>query len=165
MILEGAISLFSRTMYNLKQISQLKNENNSPFLKGARGIQKTPYLPYNKNLKKYSRNLRNDSTLGEVLLWKELRAKKLGYTFNRQKPILNFIVDFYCKPLNLVLEVDGSSHDSEEAIEKDTKRQLEIESLGLNFLRFDDREVKKDLENVIRVIKAKINEIEKGGSS
>ncbi len=120
-ILEGAISLIDSPLSFSKQIPQLINENNSPFTKGARGIQKTPYLPYNKNLKKFSKNLRNDSTLGEVLLWKELRAKKLRYTFNRQEPILNYIVDFYCKPLNLVLEVDGSSHDNDEAMEKDTK--------------------------------------------
>jgi len=164
-ILEGAESLLKSQASNTEYKSQLKNENYSPFVKGARGIQKTPYLPYNKNLKRFSRNLRNDSTLGEVLLWKELRAKKMGYTFNRQKPILNYIVDFYCKPLNLVIEVDGSSHDNDDAIEKDTKRQHDLETIGLSFLRFDDREVKKDIENVIREIKAKIKEIEKGGSS
>ncbi len=147
-----------------KNLNQLKNEKTSPFSKGAGGIQKTPYLPYNKNLKQFSRNLRNDSTLGEILLWKELRAKKMGYTFNRQKPILKYIVDFYCKPLNLVIEVDGSSHDYDDSLAKDEKRQKDLESLGLNFLRFDDREVKKDSENVIRVIKAKIKDIEQGDS-
>jgi putative selenate reductase len=160
-VLVGAKAL----LVNSKPQFQSRNKNNSPFKKGAGGIQKTHYLPYNKNLKRFSRNLRNDSTLGEVLLWKELRAKKLEYIFNRQKPILNYIVDFYCKPLNLVIEVDGSSHDNDDAIEKDTKRQHDLETIGLNFLRFDDREVKKDIENVIREIKAKIKEIEKGGSS
>lgn len=164
-ILEGAKSLLNGQNSDPQFKSQFKNENNSPFSKGAGGIQKTPYLPYNKNLRKFSRNLRNDSTLGEVLLWKELRAKKLGYTFNRQKPILNYIVDFYCKPLNLVIEVDGSRHDNNDAIKRDTIRQDKLESLGLNFLRFEDREVKKNKENVIRVIIAKIKEIEKGGSS
>ncbi len=164
-IIEGAISLSIRKPIDTEPKAKLKNEVNSPFKKGAGGILKTPYLPYNKNLKKFSRNLRNDSTLGEVLLWKKLRAKKLGYTFNRQKPILNYIVDFYCKPLNLVIEVDGSSHDNDDAFKRDTVRQNELEALGLNFLRFDDREVKKDIENTIRVIIAKIKEIEEGGSS
>ena len=164
-IMQGAKDLLLKKYPGNLPESKLKDTNNSPFAKGAGGIQKTPYLPYNKNLKKFSRNLRNDSTLGEVLLWKELRAKKLGYTFNRQKPILNYIVDFYCKPLNLVIEVDGSSHDNDDVIEKDARRQKDLEAIGLNFLRFDDREVKKDIENVIRVIKAKIKEIEKRGSS
>ena len=59
------------------------------------------YIPYNKNLKEFSHKLRNNSTLSEVLLWDYLQAgKMLGYKFNRQKPLLNYIVDFYCKPLN-----------------------------------------------------------------
>jgi very-short-patch-repair endonuclease len=81
------------------------------------------YLPYNKNLKQFSRNLRNNSTLGEVLLWNELKAGKMyGYKFNRQKPLGNYIVDFYCKSLALVIEVDGESHYSEEAYVRDEKR-------------------------------------------
>ncbi|MCF8379565.1 MAG: putative selenate reductase subunit YgfK [Bacteroidales bacterium] len=166
---EGDIEVDLRDAAKMKIIlptaQNLLGIKNSPFLKGAGGIHKTPYLPYDKNLKKYSRNLRNDSTLGEVLLWKELRAKKLGYTFNRQKPILKYIVDFYCKPLNLILEVDGESHDNDDARRRDIKRQRELEALGLIFLRFNDREVKKDIENVIQKIKTKIKEIEKGYSS
>ena len=69
------------------------------------------YLAYNKNLKEFSRKLRNNSTLGEILLWKQLRGGKIrGYTFNRQKPLANYIVDFYCKSLRLVIEVDGGYH-------------------------------------------------------
>lgn len=136
-----------------------KQGNDSPFSKGGRGDSER-YLPYNKNLKQRSRNLRNESTLAEIILWKELRSATLGYTFNRQKPILNYIVDFYCKPLNLVIEVDGISHWDEEQQEKDKIRQSEIEKLGLYFLRFDDNEVLKDLENVISTIEAKIEEQE-----
>ncbi|MER3463990.1 MAG: hypothetical protein C4329_05815 [Chitinophagaceae bacterium] len=69
------------------------------------------HLRYNKSLKTFSRQLRNHSILGEVLLWKQLRAGSLmGYTFNRQKPLANYIVDFYCKPLQLVIEIDGGYH-------------------------------------------------------
>ena len=54
-------------------------------------------IPYNANLKQLVRKLRNDSTLGEILLWKELSGKKFfGYDFHRQKPLLNYIADFYC---------------------------------------------------------------------
>ena len=162
-ILSGANELTFGTQSKNQTKSLLKTEKYSPFTKGARGIYKTPYLSYNKNLKRFSRNLRNDSTLGEVLLWNELRAKQLGYTFNRQKPILNYIVDFFCKPLNLVIELDGDCHDNDDARRRDIKRQNELEDLGLIFLRFDDLEVKKDIDNVIREIKVKIKEIKVRG--
>jgi very-short-patch-repair endonuclease len=117
------------------------------------------HIPYNKNLKRFSRNLRNDSTLSEVLLWRELRAGKMkGYKFNRQKPLLNYIVDFYCRRLNLVIEIDGASHN--DRLEEDQKRQKELEAHGLSFLRFDDLEVKKDMNNVLRSIEFWIEEYE-----
>jgi very-short-patch-repair endonuclease len=108
------------------------------------------YIPYNQNLKEFSKKLRKDSTLSELLLWKYLRAKQTGYTFNRQKPLLNYIVDFYCKPLSLVIEIDGDSHKNK--YELDLKRQTELEAYGLVFLRFDDKEVKKDINNLLRTI-------------
>lgn len=118
------------------------------------------HLPYNKNLKANSRKLRNHSTFGEILLWKQLRAKQMrGYTFNRQKPILHYIVDFYCKPLNLVIEVDGSSHIGRE--KQDAFRQKELESLGLYFLRFEDEWVKKEIGLVAQAIEEWIIEFEK----
>jgi very-short-patch-repair endonuclease len=94
------------------------------------------------------------------VLWKELRAAGVGYTFNRQKPILNYIVDFYCKPLNLVIEVGGITHWDEEQVKQDKIRQAELEKLGLHFLRFDDSDVLKDLENVIQSIEFTIEELE-----
>lgn len=101
------------------------------------------YIPYNRNLKTFSRFLRNNSTLSEVLLWQELRAGQIeGFKFNRQKPLGRYIVDFYCKKLSLVIEVDGSRHYSEEAQIQDRGRQQILEELGLSFLRFDDLDVK-----------------------
>lgn len=109
------------------------------------------HLPYNKNLKQFSRDLRNHSTLGEVLLWKRLRANSImGYPFNRQKPLGNYIVDFYCKPLNLVIEVDGGYHFEPEQIIKDSQRQTILENMGLNFLRFIDADVREDMDTVLR---------------
>ena len=84
----------------------------------------------------------------------------MGCDFDRQKPIDEFIVDFYCKDLMLAIEIDGDSHDSEEAFVKDVKRQERLEKLGVRFLRFDDLEVKKDMTNVIRTIE---NWIERNG--
>jgi len=115
------------------------------------------YLPYNKDLKTFSRKLRNNSTHGEILLWKKLRAGgMMGYTFNRQKPLGKYIVDFYCKPLNLVIEVDGGYHEEEEQKIKDSDRQQVLEEIGLNFLRFAEKEVRKNIDSVLRVIESYI---------
>jgi very-short-patch-repair endonuclease len=85
-----------------------------------------PFLPYNKRNRQLSRNLRNNSTLSEVLLWNELKAGKIkGYKFNRQKPLDNYIVDFYCKKLNLVIEIDGETHIDKE--KDDLIRQDKLE--------------------------------------
>ena len=76
-------------------------------------------IHYNSKLKQLSRNLRNQSTLAEVLLWAQLNKKQQsGYKFNRQKPIGNYIVDFYCSELNLVIEIDGESHYNKEVHDK-----------------------------------------------
>mgnify|MGYP002640346132 FL=1 len=92
-------------------------------------------------------------TFSEVLLWNELKKKKMcGYDFDRQRPIHNYIVDFYCKDLMLAIELDGISHYSEEAFMADNIRQSEIESFGVSFLRFEDEEVRCDMPNVIRSI-------------
>ena len=115
------------------------------------------FLDYRKSLKKFSRYLRKNSTLSEVLLWNELKAgKMLGYKFNRQKPIGNYIVDFYCSKLSLVIEVDGCSHESEESFIKDAERQKIIEAMGLKFIRVDDLEVKFNLSNVVMEIETMI---------
>jgi len=92
-------------------------------------------------------------TLGEVLLWNELKQKRmLGYDFDRQKPIDNFIVDFYCKDLKLAIEVDGASHYVEGAFEKDKIRQKKLENLGVKFLRFDDEDMKQQMKGVVKEI-------------
>ena len=108
------------------------------------------FLPYNKTLKEFSRDLRSHSTLSEILLWQKLRAGQFrGYDFNRQKPLGNYIVDFYCRKTNLVIEVDGGSHDYEDAVVEDGKRQQILEELGVSFLRFSDWEVKNAMSFVL----------------
>lgn len=93
-------------------------------------------------------------TFGEVLLWNELKQKRiLGYDFDRQKPIDNFIVDFYCKDLQLAIEVDGISHEVDGVFEKDKLRQERLEELGVKFLRFDNGDVKNQVDGVVREIK------------
>jgi len=109
-------------------------------------------IHYNPKLKQRARELRKNSTLSEVLLWEELKSRKmLGYKFLRQKPIGNYIVDFFCNKLKMVIEIDGDSH-TEEKFEYDINRQKWLESSGVNVLRFDDLEVKKDMNNVLSAI-------------
>ncbi|HUU30417.1 MAG TPA: DUF559 domain-containing protein [archaeon] len=106
---------------------------------------------YNPKLKELSRNLRKNSTLSEVLLWQRLKKKQmLGYDFHRQKPIDEYIVDFFCPRLRLVIEIDGESHA--ERSEEDLSRQQSLESLGFHFLRSGDSEVKQNLTGVLLTI-------------
>ncbi|MDB5006395.1 MAG: hypothetical protein JWP45_788 [Mucilaginibacter sp.] len=117
-------------------------------------------IPYNPKLKALARKLRKDMTYGEVLLWNELKEDKLwGFDFDRQRCIDNYIVDFYCKDLMLAIEIDGMSHNYEEAFAKDELRQQTLESLGVRFVRFTEAEAKYDMQNVIRSIEGKIIEI------
>ena len=73
----------------------------------------------------------------------------MGFDFDRQRPIDNYIVDFYCKELQLAIEIDGDSHDFEDVQINDKRRQGRLESLGVNFLRFDDLEIKTNIDWVI----------------
>ena len=118
-------------------------------------------IPYNPKLKEFARQLRNKSTKSEIYLWKHLKGKQLmGYDFHRQKPLDNYIVDFFCHELMLAIELDGYTHQLEETMEKDEKKEKRLNELGVNVLRFQDGEVYNDVENVIRVIEAYIAKYE-----
>lgn len=109
--------------------------------------------PYNKNLKQASRDLRNNMTDAEQLLWRKLRRKQiLGLQFYRQKPILNFIVDFYCPAANLVIECDGGQHYTADGLEADRARDQALAQLGLNVLRFDNRQILTEIDGVVEKI-------------
>lgn len=109
-------------------------------------------IPYRTDLKNLARTLRKNMTLAEVLLWEKVRGKNLGYQFHRQVPMDNFIVDFFCHELMLAIEIDGSSHDHPEVSISDRKRQEKLESYGIHFLRFDDHEIKSDIDSVLQTI-------------
>ena len=114
---------------------------------------------YNHYLIQYARKLRKEGTLAEVLLWACLRKKQMrGYKFTRQRPIGKYIVDFYCKTLNLAIEVDGITHDENQ--EKDKIRQNEIEKQNVWFLRYFDSDVRENLEGVCLDINNKIEKYE-----
>jgi very-short-patch-repair endonuclease len=114
---------------------------------------------YNAKLKERARQLRNHSTRAEIRLWLHLKCKKvMGCDFHRQKPIGNYIADFYCPKVQLVIEVDGYTHNFEEVIKKDRKKQDYLENLGITVLRFRDEEVIEDIDSVLRRIEKHILE-------
>jgi very-short-patch-repair endonuclease len=115
-------------------------------------------LSYNSSLKYLARQLRQNSTLTEIILWKNLKGKALGYEFHRQVPIGEFIVDFYCHELQLVIEIDGYTHDYNFV--NDLNRQKYLESLGIMVIRFTDEDIKKCLNDVLKSIEVVILEIE-----
>ena len=105
-------------------------------------------LKYSPKLKSIARKLRKESTKAEIYLWNELKNKKMmGYGFKRQKPIGEYIVDFYSPDLKLVIEIDGITHDYK--MEGDKTRQKYLESLSLIVIRFRDADVKHNLDGVI----------------
>ena len=111
--------------------------------------------PYNKNLKSLARANRRSGNLAEVLLWNELKQSKLGVRFTKQKVIGNYIADFYCSEKNLVIEIDGWSHDNK--YEYDKERDDYMKSLGIHVLRISDKDVKQDMSNILEWIKHNIN--------
>lgn len=109
--------------------------------------------PYNKNLKQASRNLRSNMTDAEQLLWQRIRRKQiLGLQFYRQKPILNFIVDFYCPAVNLVIECDGGQHYTETGLEADQNRDHALSEIGLITLRFSNHQILTEIDAVVERI-------------
>ncbi|HQN93680.1 MAG: DUF559 domain-containing protein [Bacteroidales bacterium] len=114
-------------------------------------------IPYDPKLKQLARNLRNNSTLSEVLLWQQIKSKALGVEFHRQVPIDRFIVDFFCHEIRLAVEIDGNSHDFK--YEYDNRREGILKKLGVTFIRFDDLQVKNDMVSVLGALDKKIKEL------
>ena len=117
-----------------------------------KGIYKTyKSLPYNPKLKERAKQLRKAGNLSEVLFWNQVKRKKfLALDFHRQKIIGNYIVDFYCPKLNLVIEIDGSSHNGK--IEYDKIREQYLKSLKLEMLHFTDIDIKQNLNGVMQYL-------------
>lgn len=117
---------------------------------------------YNSQLKGLARNNRNNMTKAEACIWKFLLSGKqmMGFQFRRQRPVLNFIGDFLCKELMLIIEVDGITHQWEEFAEKDRIRTKKLKEVGFKVIRFTDDEVLNDIQNVSRVISCYIEEFQ-----
>jgi len=116
-------------------------------------------IHYNPELVNLAKKLRNNLTLGEIALWREIKGKKMGVRFSRQIPIDRYILDFYCKDLQLAIEVDGSIHFEEGHEEKDNQRQTRLASLGVTVIRFSDTDVKNNLSYILAELKVQIESL------
>ncbi len=114
--------------------------------------------PYDPNLKEKARYLRNNPTSAEKLFWNTLRKSSFYQkrTFNRQKPIGPYIVDFFCHQQNLVIEIDGNTHTAKANDPKDANRTQFLESLGYKVIRFTNSEVLNNIEGVMLTLKHKL---------
>jgi imidazole glycerol-phosphate synthase subunit HisF len=108
-----------------------------------------------------ARKLRTRMTRAETLLWEKLSGKQLGYKFRRQHPVGNYIADFYCHQVKLILEVDGGYHHKQEQKEYDALRTKNLESVGIKVFRFSNEEFYERMENVMAQLRMLIEEIEK----
>ena len=120
--------------------------SNAPFFYGA-----TP------EIFKRAGVLRKNMTPAEKLLWKRLERKQIhGLRFRRQHPVARFIADFYCHAALLIIEIDGGIHHDTEVAQHDREREIELRSLGLNVMRFTNREIMHDIDTVIQKISATV---------
>ena len=110
-------------------------------------------IHYKKHLKVFAKELRNNSTKSEIKLWKYLKGKQMmGYDFHRQRSIDEYIADFFCHNLKLVIELDGFTHRFEEVMQRDVKKENKLSEFGITVLRFSDDQVINDIYNVLKVI-------------
>ena len=106
-----------------------------------------------------ARELRKRLTPAEQTFWLRLKEQFPEYKFRRQHPISIYVADFYCHKLKLVIEIDGSIHNSTEAKVNDERRQKDLEGLHLTVIRFTNAQIKNDVEDVFRIILSTIEKL------
>ena len=106
-----------------------------------------------KNQIPVRRELRQNQTETEKIMWEKLRDRRfLNFKFRRQYGIGNYIADFYCSSLKLVIELDGGQHFTEEGLEYDKVREEFMKSLGIKTLRFNNNDVWNNIEGILEEI-------------
>jgi very-short-patch-repair endonuclease len=105
--------------------------------------------------KEFAQKLRSNPTPSEEILWEYLRAKKLGYKFNRQAIIFGYIADFWCSEKNLVVEVDGKSHEKRQ--EYDLTRDIHLANVGIKTIRFSASDIFQKIDTVITKIQNELS--------
>ena len=138
--MRGVINIVLITVFQISNMTESYNDN---LHKAATG-----------KLYQYGRELRQESTEAEKLLWAELRNRKLnGWKFRRQHPLDKFIVDFYCNEKKLVVELDGSVHSEKINKEYDEARTAMLSALNVIVLRFKNEEVVNDIKETLKKIR------------
>jgi very-short-patch-repair endonuclease len=122
-------------------------------------MSRNKIIPYKPHMKAIARKLRKQMTLTEILIWEQIRRRKLGVQFHRQVPMDRFVVDFYCHELMLAVEIDGSTHDNPQNSASDEERQTILESYGVKFIRIPDKEVKKNLDGAVKYLAEKVDKM------
>jgi very-short-patch-repair endonuclease len=113
-----------------------------------------------KDLVKKARALRRRMSTAEIILWTKLRSRKIdGYKFRRQQPIYDYIVDFYCHELMLVIEVDGEIHSLKEIKEYDNKREKILTLNGYHLIRLTNFEIETQTDSALARIRSYMAEI------
>lgn len=121
----------------------------------GRGVIKWHELPFNPKLKQRAKELRKAGNLSEVLFWNQVKNKQfLNLDFDRQKIIGNYIVDFYCKNLGIVVEIDGQSHNEKQ--EYDQERDNFLKSLDLKIFHIRDIDIKKNIAGVLEFLRKEL---------
>ena len=106
------------------------------------------------------RSLRKRMTKAEVLLWMQLKNRKLlGQRVLRQYGVGRYNVDFYIPKIKLAIEVDGVTHSTGEEVARDRRRQNDMENIGIHFLRLTNPEVYSEMSGVLEKIKASVNSL------
>jgi len=107
-----------------------------------------------------AKQMRNNMTDAEIILWEYLRTKPLGYKFRRQHPIQQFIADFYCHSLQLIIEADGEIHQKIENKISDEERDKALNASGIKVIRFSNKEILNSMETIVAAVIAAMHEIE-----
>ena len=111
----------------------------------------TDFLDTNKKLNSSAKILRKNMTPEEKHLWYDF-LRSYPVQFNRQKVIGNYIVDFYCKKANIVIEIDGAQHYENNAVEYDKERTEYLNNVGIEVVRFVNKDINRNFENTCKYI-------------
>ena len=106
-----------------------------------------------------AKRLRNTMTETELMLWAHIKGGINGLKFRRQHPIGNYIADFFCHKVKLIIEIDGSVNKLPEVKELDIVRQKDLEDLGYYFIKFSNNEIQRNLSRVINIIENTVSKI------
>jgi valyl-tRNA synthetase len=150
---EGQPKLASNPDHSLEE-----RRDNNPAENRINRVFRAEVKPWLEKLKTYARENRKNQTPSEAIIWEELRNNKLGVKFRRQHAIEEYIVDFVCIPLNLVIEIDGEIHNLEKHKEFDKIREEYLSYEGFKIIRFTNSEIENNLIGVLNSIQSEIEQ-------